>query len=273
MSYSIKQGMNKWLWSDDHYITQMNDDKSTRDFVDYDANLLSVAFDLQTSDRSQAIMKRILSGNCTNAAAGKGQPRAAWVSEKYYDRNNCYGGNTGDSEVTMGRIAWAEAHAMKRTNNVAGIYDLVLNPLIGELLKYTWMYERYTCQSTPTHNNFYIEYPELIVMLLREIVYGINIGLTSVKIEPNLPKDKPSYKYRIGLVSVDYSQNSVSINAPGSGDKQYTISGMVPDTVYSQSTTSSDVKSSTTDIKSDSNGILTFVAPLGREHIVSVVKK
>jgi hypothetical protein len=270
MSKNITQGMNKWLWSNDHYITQINDDKSTRDFIDYDANLLAVAFNLQTPDRSQAIMKRILSGKCTNADVAGGKPRAAYVSEKYYDSDNCYGGNIGDSEVTMGRIAWAEAHAMKQTNNVAGLYDLVLNPLLGELLQNTWLYERYTCNSEPTHNPFYIEYPELVVMLLREVVYGINIGLTKVKIEPNLPKDKPSYKYRIGRVSVDYAQDRVAITAPGSGDKNYTIAGMVQNATYHLSFLQKGIVERDQDIKSDANGVLNFVAPLGSDHVISV---
>jgi hypothetical protein len=86
MSSNITQGMNRWLWLDDHYITQINDDMSTRDFIDYDANFLAVAFGIpSTKERSAAIMKRLMNGTCTNANVKGGKPRAAYVSEKFYD--------------------------------------------------------------------------------------------------------------------------------------------------------------------------------------------
>jgi hypothetical protein len=266
LSSNIKQGLNKWLWSTDHYMTQINDDHTTRDFVDYDANLLAVAFDLQTRDKSLAIMKRVLSGKCTNGAPGK--PRATYVSEKYYDVADCYNGNTGDSNVTMARIGWAEAHAMKRMNDTASIFDIVLNPLMSELLQHTWLYERYTCGSEPTHNAFYIEYPELVVMLLREIVYGINIGLNTVRIEPNLPRGMTSYNYRIGQVSVDYSKQRVMFHALGSGIKQFTVYSMIPNASYTLSY--KGIPKSKYEIKSDINGILKFSAQIGLGHVLTV---
>jgi hypothetical protein len=39
----IAAAMNTHLWSDDHYVTQMNPDGSTRDFIDYDSNLIATA--------------------------------------------------------------------------------------------------------------------------------------------------------------------------------------------------------------------------------------
>ena len=38
---AIGEALNTWLWSVDHFVTQRNLDNSTRDFVDYDANLLA----------------------------------------------------------------------------------------------------------------------------------------------------------------------------------------------------------------------------------------
>jgi len=32
--------MNKYLWSEDHYITQLDKNGDTRDFVDYDSNTI-----------------------------------------------------------------------------------------------------------------------------------------------------------------------------------------------------------------------------------------
>ena len=45
MADNIAAAINARLWdatSNDHYITQLNPDNSTRDFVDYDSNLLAV---------------------------------------------------------------------------------------------------------------------------------------------------------------------------------------------------------------------------------------
>ena len=98
--------MNKLLWDEkdnDHFITQLNHDHSTtRDFIDYDANLLAVAFDVANSDRIPSILTRVDSGPYTHI-------RGTWCSEIPYtgDACDCYivGGSVcGDSIVTLGRI-------------------------------------------------------------------------------------------------------------------------------------------------------------------------
>jgi hypothetical protein len=69
------------LWSadDDHYITQLNPDGSTRDFVDYDSNLIACAFGVAGVERCHALLRRIDGGRCAHA-------RATFVSEKWYGR-------------------------------------------------------------------------------------------------------------------------------------------------------------------------------------------
>jgi hypothetical protein len=103
---AIVAGMNKNLWhtaDDDHYITQLNHDMSTtRDFIDYDSNLLAVAFDVAPQDRIPKILARVDAGPYTHV-------RGTWCSEIPYtgDRCDCYivGGSVcGDSVVTLGRI-------------------------------------------------------------------------------------------------------------------------------------------------------------------------
>lgn len=57
----------------------------------------------------------------------------AVVSEKYYDKNNCYLGNTGDSAVTMGRIGWADAMARRRVRDVEMFKNVLLLPIIQDM--------------------------------------------------------------------------------------------------------------------------------------------
>jgi hypothetical protein len=181
--------MNKYLWaaSNDHYCTNSNPipgqpgavQVCARDFVDYDSNLLAVAAGVATGAQAQAILSRVDSGACTH-------PRATYVSEIFYNAPNCNSNNTGDSAVTMGRISWADALARKAAGDQANadIFTSILQPLQYDLLANTWMYERYTCQGTPTHNPFYIEMGEVVAMMLFEVKYGIKIGFQTITIDP-----------------------------------------------------------------------------------------
>jgi len=164
-------------------------------------------------------------GRCTHA-------RATFVSELYYDASNCYGGNTGDSNVTMGRIGWADALARNVTRDFSLFYDKLFNPILNDLFKTTWLYERYTCEGVPAHNNYYIEYPEVIVMFTREIVYGINLHLNYVSISPFV-ENANDFHYVIGNIDVLYSQQDIVLKLPGKGEqKQVIIGGLKSGTSY-----------------------------------------
>jgi hypothetical protein len=103
ISDNVIENMNQYLWDEsdnDHYITQLNMDGTTRDFIDYDANLLAVAFDVSSLERSKSILTRVDSGQYTHI-------RGTWCCEIPYtgDANDCYivGGTVcGDSVVTLG---------------------------------------------------------------------------------------------------------------------------------------------------------------------------
>lgn len=84
----------------DHFVTQRNPDGTVRDFVDFDANTIAIAFGAATPDQAAKILNRIDHDYCAHA-------KATYVSERYYDSNNCYQHNTGDSNTTMGRIGLA----------------------------------------------------------------------------------------------------------------------------------------------------------------------
>ena len=105
----------------------------------------------------------------------------------------------------------------------------------------------------------------MLVMLLREAAYGINVGLSDVTIAPFGNSD---FHYHIGNVDVDYSRDAVMMTLPGSGDKNYAISGLVPNSVYQVIATHGHAR--VQHVGSDANGTLRFVAPIGSDVQVRV---
>jgi hypothetical protein len=268
LAEKIAEGINKYLWNEDHYITQMNPDGTIRDFVDYDSNFLAVAFNIPSADRAQSILKRASKGTCLHGSPNAYRP--TYVSEKFYSSPNCYLNNTGDSKVTMGRIGWAEAHARAVLNDADGILQYIVDPMIQEVIKHTWLYERYDCSSQPVHNPYYIEYPEMVVMLLRELVYGINIGLNTLVVNP-IEKE---FEYRIGDVHVRYSRDNVLINAPGAGrSKAIRIHNLEPNRVYSveisyQQLVNKRVTMKSFTVTTDDQGMLSFDSRVSARYFI-----
>jgi hypothetical protein len=43
LASSVSSAINRRLWAGDHYVTQLNPNGSTTDFVDYDSNLIALA--------------------------------------------------------------------------------------------------------------------------------------------------------------------------------------------------------------------------------------
>jgi hypothetical protein len=86
----ISAAMNTHLWRGDHYITQLNPDGSTRDFVDYDSNLIAAAAGVPSAAQAALLLARIDGGRCTHG-------RATFVSEVYYGPHDTTNGNIGDS--------------------------------------------------------------------------------------------------------------------------------------------------------------------------------
>jgi hypothetical protein len=266
MASDIVTGMNTHLWAGDHYITQLNPDGTTRDFVDYDANLLAVAFGIAPPGRAKLVLARIDSGSCTHAGVSAGQPRPTWVSEKYYGPTDTYGGNTGDSAVTMGRIGWADGHARRAAGDLATFDNLILNPIQQQVDTATWLPERYDCSGDPAHSPYYHEYPEMTVMLMREVRYGINLGLGTVTIDPFGPS---SFSYHLGDVNVDYSQRYLTLNLPGSGARAYTITGLARNASYLVLATGRGAAQRQS-AHTDSQGTLTFTGPTGPQWTLRV---
>jgi hypothetical protein len=264
MAGNIVTGMNTHLWAGDHYITQLNPDGTTRDFVDYDSNLLAVAFGIAPPDRAKLILARVDGGSCTHAGVAAGRPRATWVSERYYGTADTYGGNTGDSAVTMGRIGWADGHARRAVGDLTTFNNLILDPIQQQVDTSTWLTERYDCSGNAAHSAYYHEYPEMAVMLMREVRYGINLGLGTATIDPFGPA---AYRYHLGDVNVDYSQRQVTLNLPGSGTRAYTVTGLAPTAPYLILATGHQAAERQV-AHTDSQGTLTFSAPTGPQWTV-----
>jgi hypothetical protein len=258
--------VNRYLWapSGDHLVTRLNLDKTTtRDFVDYDSNLIAVAFGVIPDANVSSVLQRVDSGSYTHV-------RATWCSEIPYsgDAPDCYivGGTVcGDSVVTLARIGWVDSLARQRVKDAATVRNILLAPLQQDLLANTWLNERYNSSGDQVRTDFYFEYPSLITIMLREVVYGINIGLTTVTISPLLLDDIPSFTYRIGNIYVKFNPAHVELSLPGviaqSQSKTCTIRSLYKRVPY-QITPNSNcaTASSPFTVVSDESGSVTFDA-------------
>jgi hypothetical protein len=245
----IKSGINEGLWDgEDHYVTQRNPDWTIRDMVDYDGNYAAVAFGAATNlQRISTLYHRLDGGPDTHPAN-----RGTWVSEKYYGPKDCYGGNTGDSATAMGRIWWLDLDSRYVTGDMTNFYKY-FKPVQNDLLQHTWLTERYNAEGQLTRAPYYHEYPEITAMILREMIYGINVKIDHVRIKPF---GMHSYHYRLGAMDVFYSQNLISLCIPGQAVRTYEICGLVPHAEY----TISDGQKTVT----DSDGSAVFKAPAGQ---------
>lgn len=247
LAAAIKDGLNAGLWDGrDHYITQRNADWSTRDMVDYDGNYAAVAFGAADKEQSAAILRRLDGGPHTHPG-----DRGTWTSEKYYGPQDCFGGNTGDSATAMARIWWLDLAARRATDDVTNFYRY-FRPIQDDLLRHTWLTERYNAQGKSIRAPYYHEYPEITAMVLREMVYGIDIKINRIQIKPF---GIHSFHYQMGDMDIAYNQNQVSLHVPGQSMRIYEICGLFPDTRYEISRGNV--------IVTDHNGTATFRAPTG----------
>ncbi len=70
-----------------------------------------------------------------------------------------------------------------------------------------------------------------VAMLIRQVRYGIDLGLSTVSISPFGPTN---FSYHVGNVFVAYnSPSAVRLCLPGSGSRVYTVTGLMPSATYS----------------------------------------
>ena len=121
----------------------------------------------------------------------------------------------------------------KRMGDVRTFEDLLLAPLQKDLIDNVWLYERYDANSTQIRTAYYFEYPSFVAIMLREIRYGINIGLASVEIAPFPAK---TFSYSFGSTAVSYSASAVTMSLPGAAAtarrKQVRITGLKAESTY-----------------------------------------
>jgi len=232
---NLRIGMNAYLLSPDgdHYCTQSDPvDASnpggpirvcTRDFVDYDANLLAVAAKVPPNTTfAEQVLSRIDRGTCTHTG------RATWVSEIMYNASNCVNGNTGDSAVSMGRIAWQDGLARQAIGGSDAknkFETLIAGPLQADVLKRTWLPERFDCQGRDAHNSYYFEYASVAGMLVFEIRYGIKLLPSSVTLDP---LGGSAFDFEITGLRITYSHTSIHIQLPSGhfGARTITVTGV-----------------------------------------------
>ena len=100
-------------------------------------------------------------------------------------------------------------------------------------MQHTWLTERYSADGKLIRAQYYHEYPEITAMILREMIYGIDIKIDHVRIKPF---GITSYHYQVGDLDVSYNQNAVSLRIPGHNERTYEIYGLLPNAIYSIST-------------------------------------
>lgn len=277
LSIQVKNSMNKYLWSSeeagaDHYITQLNKyDGTTRDFVDYDANLIAIAHDIPSEENARKIMKRVDSGRCS-AHSGAG---SQFVSEIYYGTEDTTGGNTGDSWCSMGRIGWFDALGRKLYGTVDDLQyvdNYIVNPLVSDLNKYTWMHERYGCDGKQQENRtmYYFEYPALVSMLLKDIRYGVQLDVSGITLNPFRSTSKTEFEYHLGNIDISYSETAVRLSFPSDMTQSthcstsYSIHKLKPNANYHVSASSEcDCSFDSFTISTNEKGQVNFTAPAG----------
>mmetsp|Transcript_24693 Transcript_24693/g.49106 ORF Transcript_24693/g.49106 Transcript_24693/m.49106 type:complete len:883 (-) Transcript_24693:20-2668(-) len=211
LSDDVKGDLRKYLWDaedDDHFITQLSADGTTRDFVDYDSNLMALAHGVVDADEAASVFKRIDGGRCR---AG-----VTFVAEDYYGPQDTTGGNTGDSWCAMGRHAWFDSLSRFRYGDKASFDDLIYGPLQGQLLENTWMHERLGCdgQQQLNRTSMYFEYPSLVAMLTMRVRYGIQLKLDGVEVDPKFAPSAGAFIWEFGTLKIEHSRERVSITLP-----------------------------------------------------------
>jgi hypothetical protein len=257
LAEAIKQGLNDGLWDGhDHYVTQRNPDWSIRDMVDYDGNYAAIAFGATTNRVQIAAMYHRLDGGPDTHPGNRG----TWVSEKYYGPADCFGGNTGDSATAMARIWWLDLESRYVTGDVTNFYRY-FERVQNDLLQRTWLTERYNAKGNSIRVPYYHEYPEITDMVLREMVYGIDVKIDRVRIRPF---GLANYHYQVGDLDVSYSPKWVSLHIPGHDERTYEIAGLLPKTPYLISTGRK--------IVTGADGTATFQAPVGETITLQIAR-
>jgi len=207
------------LWADsgDHFVTSRTEDWSGfEDFLDTE-NYLAIATGAATPEQAKRIVGLFDASPLTHP-----RDRGTYVSLIRYEEEDCYLGNTGDSDIAMARHWWADMLARRAMRDRDGFWRH-FEPVRSDLLELVWMTERYSQEGKMVRASSYHEYPGVIDQLIREGVHGLSISLGSVEISP-MAHD--SFAARWGNVSLSYSRDAVQLQLADSLERRITVSGM-----------------------------------------------
>lgn len=101
-------------------------------------------------------------------------------------------------------------------------------------------------------------------MLLREVRYGVNIGIDSVSIDPFGPT---VFNYNFGSVRVSYDQYTVTATVPGRGQRSFTLTQLIENELYRVTTTPlvpGACEENVQAVQTDGEGTLLFKAEVGQ---------
>jgi hypothetical protein len=130
---------------------------------------------------------------------------------------------------------------------------------------------------------YYFEYPSFVAMMVREIKYGVELGLDAVSVVPfGAPE---SFQYHTGDIHVALDPAAVStLSVPGSGLFAYALHSMVPSAEYSVAVKATITTAATAEkvacstpfvsvqVRADAEGKLVFTAPRGTDCALVVTK-
>jgi hypothetical protein len=237
------------LWEKDHFITSVARNGTRHDMWDSD-NYAAVGFGL-ICDRPRAErLMQFMDGIPHMHPGGKG----TWVSGKYYDAVQCYNGNIGDSACAMARLFWIDMKARHQLGDAASFLRY-FQPVQRDLLDCTWMNERYDQDGSMIRAEGYVEYPEILALLVREAWYGIELGATSVSVNPLKPG---KWTYANSRLEIVYGPGELSIQVPGQGPRMFRFARLEPMKNYQVDGNSR--------VLSNERGVLEFYGEAGRKH-------
>jgi hypothetical protein len=155
-----------------------------------------------------------------------------WVSEKRYEKSDCFKENDGDSEVTMARIWWLDLLARARTRDLKS-FDEQMAQLQRDLNRDVWLPERYDANGNGAHNPYYHEYPEVFAASLRQIRYGVRLTPRTLSVHPF---GVSRFVLPLGDLRVEFSPERVVLHIPGKETRSIEISGLSKGKTYITST-------------------------------------
>ncbi|GMH98096.1 hypothetical protein TrVE_jg12681 [Triparma verrucosa] len=265
----ISEALMAHLWDtadDDHFITQLNPDGTTRDLVDYDSNLMATAHQVTNAEQAKKVLARVDSGQCRKGVT--------FVSEVWYGEDDTTGGNTGDSWCAMGRHAWFDSLSRKLYDTYENFEALILDPLQTHLTESTFLHERLACDGTQQQNRtaMYFEYPSVTAMITMKIKYGLEPGLTDFKVHP-FYSSSPVFRWQAENILVDFSPAEVTLSlarglhAKDTAETTISLTKLLADSDFS---VKNNCENEVQEVQSDSTGSLEFDTTMGLKCEVTI---